>query len=154
MYRAASWWQFMITLYFQFSKFNLHFSFTIHCKFMLLFPNGYLFSSFKHALQWLHGSISPFIFALKCKCFIFLKITADLSSLPWWFWFSSITFFLFQVIGECHSNKIDEKISQRYKMIGNVKDREVFIEFCLYMILYHPPSPRFNVLQSCIHGKS
>ncbi|KMZ71419.1 hypothetical protein ZOSMA_180G00100 [Zostera marina] len=45
------------------------------------------------------------------------------------------------VIGECHSNKIDESIGQRYKVIGSVKDREAFIEFSLYTVLYHPPPP-------------
>ncbi|XP_058078401.1 uncharacterized protein LOC131226734 [Magnolia sinica] len=44
-----------------------------------------------------------------------------------------------KVIGECHSSQIDEKVAAKYRLIEGVKDRQLFVEFCLHTILYQPP---------------
>ncbi|KAL2454596.1 F-box/LRR-repeat protein 17 [Abeliophyllum distichum] len=46
--------------------------------------------------------------------------------------------FWFQVIGECHSIQISDKLAARYRMLRDSKDCEIFLEFCLHAILYQP----------------
>ncbi|KAJ3681025.1 hypothetical protein LUZ60_015514 [Juncus effusus] len=43
-----------------------------------------------------------------------------------------------KAIGDFHSSKIDEIIAEKYRAINGTKDGEVFIEFCLHVILYQP----------------
>ncbi|KAF5447658.1 hypothetical protein F2P56_033192 [Juglans regia] len=45
-----------------------------------------------------------------------------------------------KVIGECHSNHIDNEVAAKYRLINDSQDREMFIEFCFHTILYQSPS--------------
>eukprot|EP00268_Persea_americana_P062214 TRINITY_DN795_c0_g1_i5.p1 TRINITY_DN795_c0_g1~~TRINITY_DN795_c0_g1_i5.p1 ORF type:complete len:1799 (+),score=364.65 TRINITY_DN795_c0_g1_i5:189-5585(+) len=45
-----------------------------------------------------------------------------------------------KVIGECHSNHVDENIVAKYKLMDGAVDRQIFVEFCLQTILYQPLS--------------
>ncbi|KAI7731341.1 hypothetical protein M8C21_033512 [Ambrosia artemisiifolia] len=45
-----------------------------------------------------------------------------------------------KVIGECHSSQISDEIAAKYRLISESQDREMFVEFCLHMLLYQPPS--------------
>ncbi|CAA6669169.1 unnamed protein product [Spirodela intermedia] len=45
-----------------------------------------------------------------------------------------------KVVGECHSARIDETIGNKYKLIVDEGDRQVFVDFCLWTLLYQPPS--------------
>ncbi|KAI3814371.1 hypothetical protein L1987_19124 [Smallanthus sonchifolius] len=59
-----------------------------------------------------------------------------------------------KVIGECHSRQIGDEIAAKYRLISGSQDREMFVEFCLHMLLYQPPSasggspPGLSVSQS------
>ncbi|XP_076926250.1 uncharacterized protein LOC143589348 isoform X1 [Bidens hawaiensis] len=59
-----------------------------------------------------------------------------------------------KVIGECHPSKISDEIAAKYRLITGSQDRELFVEFCLHMLLYQPPSasggapPGLSVSQS------
>ncbi|KAK9053492.1 hypothetical protein SSX86_030126 [Deinandra increscens subsp. villosa] len=59
-----------------------------------------------------------------------------------------------KVIGECHSSQVGDEIAAKYRRISVSQDREVFVEFCLHMLLYQPPSasvgspPGLSVSQS------
>ncbi|KAD4180200.1 hypothetical protein E3N88_28791 [Mikania micrantha] len=58
------------------------------------------------------------------------------------------------VIGECHSSQISDEIAAKYRLISGSQDMEIFVEFCLHMLLYQPPSssggspPGLSVSQS------
>ncbi|KAF3455284.1 hypothetical protein FNV43_RR05732 [Rhamnella rubrinervis] len=41
-----------------------------------------------------------------------------------------------KVIGECHSNQVDDRIAAKYRILNDPHDRELFIEFCLHTVLY------------------
>ncbi|GLU18926.1 hypothetical protein SLE2022_352020 [Rubroshorea leprosula] len=45
-----------------------------------------------------------------------------------------------KVIGECHASSIDEEVAAKYRVLNDPQDREIFLEFCLHMILYQPSS--------------
>ncbi|XP_042400814.1 proteasome adapter and scaffold protein ECM29-like isoform X2 [Zingiber officinale] len=45
-----------------------------------------------------------------------------------------------KAIGDHYSSQVTEKIGPMYSAIGDSDDRQVFVEFCLYTILYQPPS--------------
>ena len=49
---------------------------------------------------------------------------------------------LFQVIGDCHSTRIDDEAVAKYREVTDSRDRELFVEFCLHTILYQPSSQR------------
>ncbi|KAF5778932.1 putative armadillo-like helical, proteasome component Ecm29 [Helianthus annuus] len=59
-----------------------------------------------------------------------------------------------KVIGECHSSQISDEIAAKYRLINEPQDKEMFVEFCLHMLLYQPPSasggspPGLSVSQS------
>lgn len=44
------------------------------------------------------------------------------------------------MIGECHSKQVDPEIAAKYRSLSDSKDKELFVEFCLHVILYQPPS--------------
>ncbi|KAK8955794.1 hypothetical protein KSP40_PGU002294 [Platanthera guangdongensis] len=48
-----------------------------------------------------------------------------------------------KAIGECHSSHLDENIGIKYKSC-DVKDIQLFVEFCLHAILYQPTSIGVN----------
>ncbi|XP_039131872.1 proteasome adapter and scaffold protein ECM29-like [Dioscorea cayenensis subsp. rotundata] len=58
------------------------------------------------------------------------------------------------VIGECHSTSLDENIGAKFKDIGSGRDGQIFVDFCLHMLLYQPLShgarcpPGLSVSQS------
>lgn len=43
-----------------------------------------------------------------------------------------------KVIGEAHSDKIDDEIASKYRMTSGSQDSEMFVEFCLHTVLYQP----------------
>ncbi|XP_078435505.1 ARM repeat superfamily protein isoform X2 [Wolffia australiana] len=43
-----------------------------------------------------------------------------------------------KVFGDCYSAKIDETIGNKYQMITG-EDRKIFLDFCLWTLLYQPP---------------
>ncbi|GKU93489.1 hypothetical protein SLEP1_g7081 [Rubroshorea leprosula] len=45
-----------------------------------------------------------------------------------------------KVIGECHASCIDEEVAAKYRVLNDPQEREIFLEFCLHVILYQPPS--------------
>ncbi|OVA18531.1 Proteasome stabiliser ECM29 [Macleaya cordata] len=45
-----------------------------------------------------------------------------------------------KVMGECHSNRINEEIAAKYRLINDPRDVQLFVDFCLHTILYQPPS--------------
>ncbi|PKA49156.1 hypothetical protein AXF42_Ash010841 [Apostasia shenzhenica] len=45
-----------------------------------------------------------------------------------------------KVIGQCHSSKLDEYVSSKYKAITDAQEQQLFVEFCLHTVLYQPPS--------------
>jgi len=49
----------------------------------------------------------------------------------------------FQVIGECHSTRVNAEVAAMYRALNNSQDKEDFIEFCLHNILYQPSSHGF-----------
>ena len=52
----------------------------------------------------------------------------------------------FQVIGDCHSNQIDDEVVTKYRAVGDSRDRELFLDFCLHTILYQQSSQRSGTL--------
>lgn len=50
------------------------------------------------------------------------------------------------MIGECHSNHVDENIVAKYKLMHSAVDRQIFVDFCLHTILYQPPSQGFVIM--------
>ncbi|XP_023639453.1 proteasome-associated protein ECM29 homolog isoform X1 [Capsella rubella] len=45
-----------------------------------------------------------------------------------------------KVIGECHASKISDDISAKYRSLITSQDKELFLDFCLHMLLYQPSS--------------
>ncbi|KAH6836999.1 ARM repeat superfamily protein [Perilla frutescens var. hirtella] len=45
-----------------------------------------------------------------------------------------------KVIGECHTSQVSDEILEKYRTLVGSKDLEIFLEFCLYTILYQPSS--------------
>ncbi|XP_010521564.1 PREDICTED: proteasome-associated protein ECM29 homolog isoform X1 [Tarenaya hassleriana] len=43
-----------------------------------------------------------------------------------------------KVIGECHASQISDDVSAKYKSLVASQDKDLFLEFCLHMILYQP----------------
>ncbi|XP_019163794.1 PREDICTED: proteasome-associated protein ECM29 homolog isoform X2 [Ipomoea nil] len=43
-----------------------------------------------------------------------------------------------KVIGECHSSHLNDEVVATYRKLGGLHDNEIFLEFCLQMILYQP----------------
>ncbi|KAJ8773217.1 hypothetical protein K2173_028394 [Erythroxylum novogranatense] len=43
-------------------------------------------------------------------------------------------------IGEYYAKGLDEETAFKYQFVDNSKDRELFIEFCLHLVLYQPQS--------------
>lgn len=66
--------------------------------------------------------------------------------------FVYVTGLPFQVIGECHSNRVDVDIAEKYKGMDGSRDMDLFLEFCLHTMLYQPPSQGFvaSLLLNCI----
>jgi proteasome component ECM29 len=57
------------------------------------------------------------------------------------------------VMGECHSVKVNDEISEKYKTISGSEDRKIFLEFCLHFVLYQLPQggacpPGLSITQS------
>ncbi|KAL1208896.1 hypothetical protein V5N11_010573 [Cardamine amara subsp. amara] len=46
-----------------------------------------------------------------------------------------------KVIGECHASKISDDVSAKYRSLVASQDKELFLDFCLHMLLYQPSSP-------------
>ncbi|XP_021604828.1 proteasome adapter and scaffold protein ECM29 isoform X2 [Manihot esculenta] len=44
-----------------------------------------------------------------------------------------------KVIGECHAGQIDEEAVKQYRLAIGSRDRELFIEFCLHLMLFQQP---------------
>ncbi|XP_050238689.1 uncharacterized protein LOC126688135 isoform X2 [Mercurialis annua] len=44
------------------------------------------------------------------------------------------------VIGECHAGQISDEVALKYRSIKGSEDRELFIDFCLHLMLYQQPS--------------
>ncbi|KDP43192.1 hypothetical protein JCGZ_22744 [Jatropha curcas] len=59
-----------------------------------------------------------------------------------------------KVIGECHAGQIDKEVAIKYRLANGSQDRELFIEFCLHLMLYQQPSqgggcpPGLSIAQS------
>ncbi|KAJ9146595.1 hypothetical protein P3X46_028837 [Hevea brasiliensis] len=59
-----------------------------------------------------------------------------------------------KVFGECHASQIDEEIAKKYRLANDSQDRELFIEFCLHLMLFQQPSqgggcpPGLSIAQS------
>lgn len=45
-----------------------------------------------------------------------------------------------KVIGEAHSQKMDDDIAEKYRLMRGSQDCEIFVEFCLHTVLYQPIS--------------
>lgn len=45
-----------------------------------------------------------------------------------------------KVIGESHSQKIDDAIVEKYSLMRGTQDCEIFVDFCLHTLLYQPSS--------------
>ncbi|KAH7560788.1 hypothetical protein JRO89_XS10G0102900 [Xanthoceras sorbifolium] len=45
-----------------------------------------------------------------------------------------------QIIGECHASGIDDEVVVKYQLISDLRDKDLFVEFCLHTILYQVPS--------------
>ncbi|XP_010474525.1 PREDICTED: proteasome-associated protein ECM29 homolog [Camelina sativa] len=60
---------------------------------------------------------------------------------------------LSHVIGECHASKISDDVAAKYRSLIASQDKELFLDFCLHMLLYQPssqgggPSPGLSVFQ-------
>lgn len=50
-----------------------------------------------------------------------------------------LTLHLFQVMGECHSTRVNDEVAAKYRLISCSQDSEIFLEFCLHTVLYQPP---------------
>lgn len=44
------------------------------------------------------------------------------------------------MIGECHSTGVSSEVAEKYRAVTTPQDRELFLDFCLYTILYQPSS--------------
>ncbi|KAF3545684.1 hypothetical protein DY000_02010565 [Brassica cretica] len=44
-----------------------------------------------------------------------------------------------KVIGECHASRISDDVSVKYSTLIASQDKEIFLDFCLHMLLYQPP---------------
>lgn len=60
-----------------------------------------------------------------------------------------IGFARFQVIGECHAGQIDEEAVKQYRLAIGSQDRELFIEFCLHLMLFQQPPQGSITLYLC-----
>ncbi|XP_024006382.1 proteasome-associated protein ECM29 homolog isoform X1 [Eutrema salsugineum] len=65
-----------------------------------------------------------------------------------------------KVIGECHASKISDDVAVKYRSLIASQDKELFLDFCLHMLLYQPapqgggPPPGLSVFQvNRIRGK-
>uniref|UniRef100_A0A1J3GWL5 Proteasome-associated protein ECM29-like protein n=1 Tax=Noccaea caerulescens TaxID=107243 RepID=A0A1J3GWL5_NOCCA len=47
-----------------------------------------------------------------------------------------------KVIGECHASQISDDVSAKYTSLTASQDKELFLDFCLHMLLYQPSSQR------------
>ncbi|CAD5319602.1 unnamed protein product [Arabidopsis thaliana] len=45
-----------------------------------------------------------------------------------------------KVIGECHASKISDDVSAKYRSLITSQDKDLFLDFCLHMLLYQPSS--------------
>ncbi|CAI0541306.1 unnamed protein product [Linum tenue] len=45
-----------------------------------------------------------------------------------------------KVIGECHASEIDEQVATKYRSFSVSQDMELFVDFCLDVLLYQQPS--------------
>ncbi|CAN8246973.1 unnamed protein product, partial [Cochlearia groenlandica] len=45
-----------------------------------------------------------------------------------------------KVIGECHASQISDDVSAKYRSVIISQDRDLFLDFCLHMLLYQPSS--------------
>ncbi|CAN1250182.1 Proteasome adapter and scaffold protein ECM29 [Linum perenne] len=43
-----------------------------------------------------------------------------------------------KVIGECHASQIDEHVVTKYRSFSISQDMELFVDFCLHLLLYQP----------------
>ncbi|CAH2033513.1 unnamed protein product [Thlaspi arvense] len=44
-----------------------------------------------------------------------------------------------KVIGGCHASQISDDVSVKYRSLSASQDKELFLDFCLHMLLYQPP---------------
>ncbi|KAI3837921.1 hypothetical protein MKX03_019436 [Papaver bracteatum] len=66
-----------------------------------------------------------------------------------------------KVIGECHSVRVKEEVTAKYRLMNEPQDVQLFLDFCLHTVLYQPPSqgvrcpPGLSIAQSDrISGKN
>lgn len=62
--------------------------------------------------------------------------------------------FLFQVIGECHSVRVKEEVTAKYRLMNEPQDVQLFLDFCLHTVLYQPSSQGsvFQLKNYCSHN--
>lgn len=55
------------------------------------------------------------------------------------------------MIGECHTSQVSDEVLDKYRILVDSKDCEIFLEFCLHTILYQPTQRLEIVLYCQIH---